>query len=337
MIGAYLGAPEESAVPRAYQTKFYITSGGDKAVVGDGGELEILSGGILDLQSGASITGTFDLNGGTLTIDADADTTLVASDDDVISTTIGAATGKLKVLTGNLAVGNGSPDTTLNGEDTYIEGTLEVDGALNFDGAMDLAGNATLGGYVAATGQITVADYVMIDGDADEIQLRVQSYTTQSNHLMVLEQSDGTDKFVVDNSGNLTTTKITLTNGEVIDNATDGLVKIGAQLGYQQYISDTTVSHTLTPAQTGAIMANDGAADNITHTLPTVAVGLCFGFLAQDNYLIYVDPNASEQIFYSGSAAGDYMVGSAQYDYLEICATEDGWFPVSVIGTWADE
>jgi len=36
----------------------------------------------------------------------------------------------------NLKVGNGTPNTTLNGEDMYVEGTLEVDGAARFDGAV---------------------------------------------------------------------------------------------------------------------------------------------------------------------------------------------------------
>ena len=45
------------------------------------------------------------------------------------------ATGYLNILTGNLKVGNGTPTATLNGEDAYIEGTLEVDGAVRFDNA----------------------------------------------------------------------------------------------------------------------------------------------------------------------------------------------------------
>lgn len=46
-------------------------------------------------------------------------------------------------VTGNLKVGNGTPSTTLNGEDAYVEGTFEVDGALNFDGAADFASTIT--------------------------------------------------------------------------------------------------------------------------------------------------------------------------------------------------
>lgn len=37
-------------------------------------------------------------------------------------------------LSDDLAVGNGTPGVTLNGEDAYVEGTLEVDGTSNFAG-----------------------------------------------------------------------------------------------------------------------------------------------------------------------------------------------------------
>src|SRR3989338_6002185 len=47
--------------------------------------------------------------------------------------TTGAATDDVLVSTGNLKVGNGTPDATLDGEDLYVEGTFEVDGAVRFD------------------------------------------------------------------------------------------------------------------------------------------------------------------------------------------------------------
>ncbi len=46
-----------------------------------------------------------------------------------------SASGVFQIATGNLMVGDGSPTVTLNGEDAYIEGTLEVDGAVRFDNA----------------------------------------------------------------------------------------------------------------------------------------------------------------------------------------------------------
>ena len=38
--------------------------------------------------------------------------------------------------TGNLTVGDGTPTVTMDGEDSYVEGTFEVDGASRFDGAV---------------------------------------------------------------------------------------------------------------------------------------------------------------------------------------------------------
>jgi len=80
--------------------------------------------------------GAFDLNGAAMAIDADGNTTLQASGDDLALLTTGAATGTLNVLVGNLKVGNGTPAVTLDGEDLYVEGTSEFDGAGQFDGAM---------------------------------------------------------------------------------------------------------------------------------------------------------------------------------------------------------
>jgi hypothetical protein len=109
----------------------------------------------------ASLTGPIDLNGGTLTVDADADTTIAEASDDTISLTSGAATGLWNILTGNLKVGNGTPGVTLNGEDAYVEGTLEVDGAIQFDGALTAAGGATF-----ATADLN-GTALTVDADAD--------------------------------------------------------------------------------------------------------------------------------------------------------------------------
>jgi hypothetical protein len=54
-----------------------------------------------------------------------------------------------------------------------------------------------------------------VDGTADEIQLSVSGYTTQTSNLAVFEQSDGTDVVAIDNSGN-----VTLANGATIYGST---------------------------------------------------------------------------------------------------------------------
>jgi hypothetical protein len=67
--------------------------------------------------------------------------TLTAGD---ITLTPAVATGLVNVLTGNLKVGNGTPTVALNGEDAYIEGTLEVDGSTRLDGALDSNGDLSI-------------------------------------------------------------------------------------------------------------------------------------------------------------------------------------------------
>lgn len=157
----FLGAGEEEVAIQRANVPCYFEQGGATFVAGSGCTIDVQSGGTLDLDSGSTFLsdGGLDLNGSTLTWDADADTTSVSSTDDVISTTLGAAAGTFEIITGNLKVGNGTPDTSLDGEDAYVEGTLEVDGAANFDGAIDIDGDLT-----SATGAVTVADTLDVSG-----------------------------------------------------------------------------------------------------------------------------------------------------------------------------
>lgn len=83
---------------------------------------------VLDDGTGASPSLTF-------TDGTDETAVLQKSDAGFLGITTVAGDG-LNVLTGNLKVGNGTPGTTLDGEDVYIEGTLEVDGAIRFDGQL---------------------------------------------------------------------------------------------------------------------------------------------------------------------------------------------------------
>ncbi len=58
----------------------------------------------------------------------------------------GSASGYFYIYQGNLKVGNGTPDVTLNGDDAYIKGQLEVDGAVQLDGALTGTAGATVSG-----------------------------------------------------------------------------------------------------------------------------------------------------------------------------------------------
>lgn len=65
----------------------------------------------------------------------------------------------VQILTGNFKIGNGVPTTALNGEDAYIEGTLEVDGTARFDGTFSIGTLNLAGGSITDTsGAISFGD-----------------------------------------------------------------------------------------------------------------------------------------------------------------------------------
>jgi hypothetical protein len=61
----------------------------------------------------------------------------------------------------NLVVGDGTPDVTLDGEDAYIEGTLEVDGGIQVDGPTSFNG-----GSLGVTATDDMASFAMINDSA---------------------------------------------------------------------------------------------------------------------------------------------------------------------------
>jgi cytoskeletal protein CcmA (bactofilin family) len=185
---------EEPVVARGASVPCYMEQGGAKFVAESGCEIEVQSGATFDLQSGATtdFSGGVDLDGATLTVDADGDTTVVEASDDVASLTSGTAAGYWNFLTGSVKIGNGTVNAALNGEDLYVEGTLDVDGAAYIQGNVS-----------DADGAFTVADNTVIDGASDAAQITVQGYTTQTNALQIWEQSDGTDVGSISNAGAL--------------------------------------------------------------------------------------------------------------------------------------
>jgi hypothetical protein len=96
----------------------------------------------LTLDDGAGASPTFTLK------DATDETAAFSKVDSSFLTITTAAADGVQVTTGNLKVGNQTPTTSQDGEDAYIEGTLEVDGALDFDGAADFASTITGAGNV---------------------------------------------------------------------------------------------------------------------------------------------------------------------------------------------
>jgi len=83
----------------------------------------------------------------------------VASQDDVITYTIGGASGYLVVSTGNFVVGTpGTASLTLNGNDGYFGGTLEADGQIRADD-----------GVVVGAGDLTISNGTFLPGFTDAL------------------------------------------------------------------------------------------------------------------------------------------------------------------------
>jgi hypothetical protein len=230
---------------------FMVNSTGPSAIAEfrDGGTpvARILDGGSLEMGAG------FDLNGQALTIDADGDTSLQASLDDIVTTTLGAATGRLDIATGNFQVGDGSPDTTLNGEDAYVEGTFEVDGAVNFDGAVDIDGNLT-----SATGAVTVADTLNATGAVDfDSTLNVDGATTAVTITMSSDFISGAQStFVVEYGIPITPTGLYQPITSATSTAAESACPIAAPnddtIGKQLILHNINASQVITIDGTGA-------------------------------------------------------------------------------------
>ncbi len=73
-----------------------------------------------------------------------------ANADDLFDFSLAAGADSFRISTGNLRVGNGTPGTaSMDGEDAYIEGELEVDGAVTLDGTLLASSTIDLNGDLA--------------------------------------------------------------------------------------------------------------------------------------------------------------------------------------------
>lgn len=81
--------------------------------------------------------------------------------------------------------------------------SLRADRRLDNDAAADIQTRTQADSrFVNVTGD-TMTGALMVDGSADAVQLTVQGHSSQTAKPLVIETSAGTDKFTVDNSGNV--------------------------------------------------------------------------------------------------------------------------------------
>lgn len=87
--------------------------------------------------------------------------------------------------TGDLTIGDGTASVTQDGEDAYIEGTLEVDGASRFDGALTANGANTFAGKVTLANASTTGVISVGDAATDNLVLnsRVSTVVTKGDSI----------------------------------------------------------------------------------------------------------------------------------------------------------
>lgn len=133
-----------------------LAASGDLFSTGPNDEFRVTSTGAIAQKGGITLDdGVTDSPAFTFTDATDETAVLQKTDSSFLGITTQAADG-VNILTGNLKVGNGSPGVTQNGEDAYIEGTLEVDGAVQLDGALDVEGTLTADAAISLGGLETV-------------------------------------------------------------------------------------------------------------------------------------------------------------------------------------
>src|SRR3989338_3903639 len=175
------------------------------------------SAGVVNLQSGGS-----------------GDVTLNASQSGSILFATGGSNRGTIDNSGNVGIGTTSPSDLLhlvggqmridNNSDTTDKGCVRYNGSSNelqfsndCSSFQSFAGASSAGGWTddgtvvrltTSTDNVTLGSTsdlakLGIDGESDEIQFIVQGNSTQTNNLVVFENSSGTDQFRVDNSGNV--------------------------------------------------------------------------------------------------------------------------------------
>ena len=139
--------------------------------LGVAGDFEVV--GTTELDGALSVKGRVALDDGTgaspslVFQDAtDQTATFAKADSGNLTCTI-ETTDSLQVIVGNLRVGDGSPGVTMDGEDAYINGTLEVDGAVQLDAALVVNGAVTADTVTSLAGQdeVRVAAFSFYDVD----------------------------------------------------------------------------------------------------------------------------------------------------------------------------
>jgi hypothetical protein len=196
--------------PTAAGTNFAIvTKGGAIVLNEDGGShtTRIEASGFATALQVNGADGVITLGGGTVNFGSTAqDGVIIIHDDDAggdATVTIQAldATGTAYTLT--LPPDDGDADEVLktNGSGVMDWVAQTGGGGWTDDGTEVRLDTSTDEVEIGSAG--TLSAKLGINGDADEVQVHIQGHSTQTNDLVLLEQSDGTDLMRMDNLGHM--------------------------------------------------------------------------------------------------------------------------------------
>ncbi len=248
-----------------------------------------------------------------------------------------SASGIFNILTGNLKVGNGTPDVTLNGNDAYVTGTLEVDGlftgslgatisgaVINLNASSNFATNIGTG---TSTGTVTIggaaAQTIAIGNGAAAKTVTLGSTNTTS--ATTINAGSGKINLV----GELST-------GDAITG--DGTAALG---GFLKTVTDDADGEaTIGVAESGSVQTNAGAAGAAAWVLPDAAAGLNYTFVVMAAQELRVTPAAGDKICIAGVCgdAAEYWSADAVGESLTLVAVDGtNWVATSYTGTWSQE
>ncbi len=162
--------------------------------------IDAITGDAQVTETGLSVGTGFDIavdvQGQKIDLDADNDTNMVASVDDIITFTIGAAAGHVDIATGNLKVGNGTPTFTQDGEDTYLEGTVEMASDMILGAQSSISVESTL--QITPTGRYQP----LISGDLGSTVNDIAAPTDDTiGKMLLLHNINTTNVITIDGTG----------------------------------------------------------------------------------------------------------------------------------------
>jgi hypothetical protein len=170
------------------------------------------------------------------------------------------------------------------------------------------------GGAGAPAWSNTVTTGKTIDGTADEVQLTVQGHSTQTNDILLVEKSDGTDLLNVTNTAGTkirgTTTNDAAAAGFVGEYLTESRVRSSAtSLTTNTSVNVTTANITLTAGDwdVGGVVGFDaGATTSMTNVIAAISLTSA---TVPGTDVINVPTSNELRVQYSQSAGVTYTVG----------------------------